>query len=366
MRFTRRLPKQERGESGLGRVLVLTALTLLVLGSAVSLTRGSASGPAGQTAVAGVTTISDHGGRLDWSHNLDLLAFDRRGPDGYYDVYAIWPDGGGQSCITCDTPGLPRRHVGDPAWHPSGEYIVLQAEKPQHPGSSSGAMPGIGFDNDVWLVNREGTRAWQLTSITNRSAVLHPQFSADGKRLLWTEGVSIAVADFVTAPEPRIENKRLLRPGGWLLHEVHGFSPGAPSKIVLSGPLAGQQITYLDVYTYDLDNGVLKDLTPELNQWDGRAHYSPSGEKIAWASSLDCDCNPGALGRLQTDIWIMNPDGSNKQRLTHFSDPASQNHKGQRVVVSDLAWSADGKRLAAVLRVDSREQIAMVEFTTPQ
>ena len=36
------------------------------------------------------------------------------------------------SCVTCGHPDLPGRHTGQPAWHPSGRWLVVQAEKRRH------------------------------------------------------------------------------------------------------------------------------------------------------------------------------------------------------------------------------------------
>lgn len=323
--------------------------------------------PASETVVKSITTITENGARLDWSHTLDLIAFDRKGEDGYYDVWVMRPDGSDEKCLTCDHLDLPNRHMGNPEWHPSGVYIVFQAEKEEHPGGSNLAAPGIGFDSNLWLMTADGSKVWQLTDIPDRRAMLHPQFSADGTQLMWTNGLAIAIADFVVDPEPRLLNERKHNPGGWVLHEVHGFDPNDPSTVIFSGPLEpGQPVWALDVYTYNLTTGELKNLTGSLDQWDEHAHFSPSGGKIAWMSSIDCDCTPGTLGGLKTDLWIMDPDGSNKTRLTRFSDPESPDYTGRKVIVGDMAWNADGTKLMARLLVGPREFIVTVEFTTPQ
>lgn len=73
--------------------------------------------------VKNIKTFTNQGGRVDWSHNNNLIAFDRKDEDGYYDVWVMKPDGTEQKCLTCDKPQLPNKNIGQPAWHPSGKYI---------------------------------------------------------------------------------------------------------------------------------------------------------------------------------------------------------------------------------------------------
>ncbi len=75
-----------------------------------------------------ITTLTEDGGRLDWSARLNLIAFDRMGRDGYFDVYTMTPEGKQVTCVTCDKPELPNKQIGNPAWHPSGDFIVFQAQ----------------------------------------------------------------------------------------------------------------------------------------------------------------------------------------------------------------------------------------------
>src|SRR5690606_29164319 len=92
--------------------------------------------------VQSVRVLTEDGGRLDWSPNLNLIVFDRPNAEGYFQLYTMNADGSNQQCVLCDKPGAPSRHRGNPAWHPSGNWIVFQAEKEQHRGLSASAHPG--------------------------------------------------------------------------------------------------------------------------------------------------------------------------------------------------------------------------------
>lgn len=335
-----------------------------------------------------VTRIVKDGARLDWSAKLDLIAFDRKGDDNLYDVWVMQPDGSGERCLTCDTPGLPTKNVGQPSWHPSGDYVVVQAEKQDHPGGSRKAMPGIGVENEVWLVTSDGKQAFQLTAQPDGTGVLHPHFSHDGKRLLWSEMLEapsgllggnwrVNLADFVVdGGEPRLENIERFQPLGKVLHETHGFSPD-DTKILFTAQPPDAPDWAFDIYEMELASGELRNLTESDDQWDEHAHYSPSGEKIVWMSSLECDCDPSKLGKLKTDLWMMNADGSGKRRLTHFSDGDFPERAGRKVIVGDNSWNSDGSRLAIFLIHDRNflnllnlrrggETIVVGDFASPQ
>lgn len=53
------------------------------------------------------------------------IAYSMKGPDTYYDIYLMDPDGGNDTCITCNHPLLPNRHISNMAWHPSGNGSFL-------------------------------------------------------------------------------------------------------------------------------------------------------------------------------------------------------------------------------------------------
>lgn len=338
--------------------------------------------------IRNITWLMDKAGRLDWAHNKKgLIAFDSRGPDGYYDVYIANPDGSGRTCLTCDRAGaIPQRHIGNPAWHPNGEYIVFQAEKEEHPADSAGATLGGGLWSDLWLMTGDGKNFHQLTNIpTDRvQGVLHPHFSHDGSKLLWAERIRgfqqaenfgewcVKIAAFSFRDKPSLTNIRTFQPGKrHMWHETHGFSP-ADSRVIFSGDLdQGQEIDGMDIYTLDLSTEELKNLTSSMHSWDEHAHFSPAGDKIIWMSNL------GFPGRrslpwfkfmqwLATELWMMNPDGTGKRRLTYFNDPNHPHYRGGRAIVGDGDWNHEGDKYAALVNILKpgiwEEWIIIIEF----
>jgi Tol biopolymer transport system component len=308
-----------------------------------------------------VTRVRDHDGRVDWSRRLDRVAFDMKGKDGVYDVYTMRPDGTDVNCVTCDVGrGAPAGHNGNPAWHPSGDWIVFQAERRQgSPRSGVAETPGIGKNNELWLASPDGRRFHRLAwpGSEQSKGVLHPHFSADGRRLSWTEMVGEAkflrkgglfgywklrVADFAMAGgAPRLTNVREFQPGGPAFYENHGFSPDG-TKLVYTSNADHQKTRAVraDIYVLDLRTGRAARLTSE--GYNEHAGFTASGRKIIWMSSMDRE-------KRGTDYWIMDADGSNKTRLTCFREPTCPEYDRGRVVAADWTESPDGTKIMALL-----------------
>ena len=108
-----------------------------------------------------------------------------------------------------------------------------------------------------------------------------------------------------------------------------------------------------EVYAMDANGSGPRNLTQNPATKDVRPAWSPDGRRIAFVSSRDrhqgCSRDFGRLRR-QSDIYVMNADGSRKRNLTR--DRASD----------DLpTWSPDGRRIAFLHgRGRSRGQLYVV------
>jgi Tol biopolymer transport system component len=319
-----------------------------------------------------VTQLRDQGGRVDWSSNLRLIAFDRAGPSGFFDVYVMGEDGGGVRCLTCETRGvLPEKHKGNPAWHPSGQYIVFQAQRvvPQQRDDTVSA-PGAGVFNDLWLMTPDAKSIWQLyappfevsrSNLRDAPGTLHPQFSPDGKRLAWAERLrgggaigewALKVGDFSISPEgPKVTNVRTYQPGSnHAFYESHSFSIDG-AKLLFSGNLErGQGVQGMDIYELTLATSEVKRLTESPRIWDEHAHYSPDGSTIVWMSNEGQPPVRQRPYRFKAELWVMNADGSGKRQLTHLNTPGTPEYiPGNIVAPADSSWGSDGTRLVAVV-----------------
>lgn len=330
------------------------------------------------SAVVNVTVLQENGGRVSWLHHQGLIAFDKMGDDSYNDVYVMGLNSSGVECLTCNKR-VPQLHNGNPEWHPSGEYIVFQAQDPNLKGLPPGplgsyaASPGVGINNNIWVMTADGLEFWQLTHVKDRQGVLHPHFSPDGTKLLWSELIGphmvIKLADFtVENEEVRITNVQTLQPKHLQMYETHGFSPDG-TQILFSG--AEQEGHYYDmeIYVMDLTTGKILQLT-DNDEWDEHAHFTPDGS-IIWVSSEgipqvrgvsleDALDNPPKL-----EYWIMNRDGSGKRRLSGFNDADAPGYieVDGGIGLGDFAVDPDGKTIVAKMRRGYKETVTvLIEF----
>ena len=309
---------------------------------------------------AKIRIITEDGGHLAWHPKGGKILFDRIGNDGWFDLWEMNPDGTGERCLTANHPVLPNRHIGQPAWHPSGRWIVLQAQKGNVPRRyDTQCTPGAGTLNDLWLLTPDGAKGKPLHTVSREiskdaGGVLHPHFSHDGTRLFWAERVGdsrgafgawiLRIGRFVVDEKegPMLTDIRDYNPGGKrVFFESHNFSPD--DKYVL---FTGAQDGSLDIYEMEVATGKVRQLTDDSRKvWNEHAHYSPDGKKIVWMSSKGLRFE-GKPFFLQTEFWMMNRDGSGKRQLTWLNTPGHPHHLGKKfAVAADSDWSPDGKRL---------------------
>jgi Tol biopolymer transport system component len=303
-----------------------------------------------------VSTLKAEGGRVDWSHAHGRIAYDRAGADGFFDVYVMGLDGSGDTCLTCGRAGLPQRHNGNPAWHPSGNFIVFQSEVASSRNAFAG-NPGRGVNNVLWVTDASGTafhRITELSATDETSGVLHPHFSRDGARLSWSEIYEpagllqpgnlfghwrLVVADFAVGGDgrPRLSNvRRFEREPAF--YENHGFSPGG-TQLLFSSNLAQSglfEAANNDIFLVDLASLALTRLTSA--DYNEHAHFFPSGRRILWMT------NAGNASR-GTDLWIMSPDGTGKERLTFMNQSGCPEYAGSRAVAADSAINGAGDKI---------------------
>ena len=181
-----------------------------------------AAGPPARTGEVKIRIVAEFGKSLDWHHRLNRIASARLGKDGYYDVFTMNPDGGDVRVLTDSTDGCPQKNNGNPCFHPSGKYLVFTGQNERLPDGDRAvrraAVPGSGLGADLFLVDIDGRKVSQLTDyplVRPLRAVIHPQFSPDGRKLAWSERVRrgescgggwvIRIADFQEGDPPALE-----------------------------------------------------------------------------------------------------------------------------------------------------------------
>ena len=314
------------------------------------------------------------GGRSDWSAAKNVIAYDRLGTasygnSGYFDVWTINPDGSGNTCLTCSARAtLGAWNIGNPRWSISGNFIVFQVQMvgvpPNTPVSNYDDFPGSGWQNDLWAMNPSGTQFWQLTNQWNydgagSGGVIYNTFSWDGTKLAWGQRLVAGTAFFgtwelavatwsETGGIPSISNTQYYTPGtNKLYYEPHGFSLDN-STVFFMGNLDNGMATSppaMDIYSLNLTNSSFANLTNSLTDWAEFPEPLPASfgtNKLIYMSMLNNNRPSGCVG----DIWIMNYDGTGKQRLTFYNDPTTPYYISTGACVVDPRWSPNASQIS--------------------
>src|SRR5437868_5838899 len=137
-----------------------------------------------------VSTFREQGLDVSWDQSgSDLIAYSVKEADGFYDIHYSNSDGSGDICLTCNHSALPNKHICCPFWHPNGQWIIMLVEKDTHPGTSTDALSGFGAYCDIWVMSKDGTKAYKIVDIPNDydHGVIAPRFSPDGNHISWTD-----------------------------------------------------------------------------------------------------------------------------------------------------------------------------------
>ncbi len=315
---------------------------------------------------SGQTTISvikPYGGRVDWRTTNNQIAYDMTDLSGYFNVYKTDTSGIPTINIT-NKPNAPQKHKGNPTWHPSGDWIIFQAEIDTIPDLLDPvATPGIGAYNNLWATDSAGNQFWQLTFLPPTfpaTGVLHPHFSNNGTKVVWAQMLDnsgpnnnwfIKIADFVvTSGVPSLQNIQTLHPGTTFptLYETHGFSPG-DSIITFSSTINNPRLYEWDVFTYNLNSSQLTNLTNSTD-WDEFASISPEGTKIVWATSKNITWDTAYIESLRMEWWQMDVNGDNKTQLTHFNTVGFPEYTPGRNTAADLSWGTTGNEFIGLVQ----------------
>lgn len=205
--------------------------------------------------------------------------------------------------------------AGNPKFSPDGKYLSFTASR------GDTASPG-GGKNQVWLLDRRGGEARQLTEV--EQGVGGYSWSADGTRLL------LSIRD----PEPEdtwAGDKPNAPQAPWIIDRLRFKRDGV-------GYLTGNQHTHL--YTFDVTTQVLTQITSGDHD-ESAATWSPDGNYVAFVSNRTDEPD----GNENSDIWVVGADNTDQGQtlLQVTTNPGSD---------SSPAWSPDGNWITYVTGIE--------------
>jgi dipeptidyl aminopeptidase/acylaminoacyl peptidase len=187
---------------------------------------------------------------------------------------------------------------------PDGRYISFLSSR-----------PGPAKGDQVWVLDRRGGEAQQITNITDQD-IQGYIWSPDSKKLL---------LDLHPKSEPDPEEGKPPAPPKPIVIDRYHF------KQDIQGYLRNDAFNVL--YLYDLATKKAEKLTTGKNVSETEPAWSPSGASIAFVSNQDTD--PDRTNN--TDIFVVAAkSGSTPRKLTTWSGPDG----------GHLAWSPDSKSIA--------------------
>ena len=272
------------------RRILATALPLLLLlaCSGASVSRGAPpTPPAGASPSSPVGTqspLASLSGRIVCDNFRDIWSIKADGTDLTRLTRSPWPE-------------------FDAAWSPDGTQLAYRAEPHG--------------DQEIWLMETDGSGRHKLTR------GLAPAWSPDGSKIAYASpgkipcppgrglrctGISIMNSD--GSGQHRVPNTD----GG----EYPSWSPDG-KQIAFNSNFTGDHVMYI----VDVDGSRLVDLSSVGEGW--QVDWAPDGGSILFTSHRDHPDN-------YTDIYVMRPDGSGVERLTH--------NRGYTP-----AWSPDGSHV---------------------
>ena len=260
-----------------------------------------------------------------------MLAVDAQGQiaftsnrDGDYEIYVMDINGGNPQKLT----NHPHPDI-DPSWSPDGQRIAFMSARDGHVDDAHGSPI-----YEIYVMDADGKNPKNLTNSPHYD--MSPSWSPDGQRIAFASDRGALDGEEPTLSfDVYVMNTDGSNPQR-LTNDPHNdrdpsWSPDS-KRIVFSARREGHfrdnlgNITY-EIYVMDVDGGNEQRLTENRkNDWE--PSWSPDGERIAFASDRK--------GDLQNfEIYVIDADGGNEQRLTE-----------NRIIDRNPSWSPDSKRIA--------------------
>ena len=249
------------------------------------------------------------------------------------EIYVMDADGGNPQRLT------ENRHIdSQPSWSPDGKQIVFVSDRDGHVRNG---IPTY----EIYVMDADGGNPQRLTENPDRDS--QPSWSPDGKRIVFASdrdrergdhNYEIYVMDADGGnPQNLTNNPEEDRDPSW--------SPDGKRIVFMSrreGHFIGLHGITSEIYVMDADGGNEQRLT-ENRKNDSQPSWSPDGKRIAFYSDRKGDLE-------NTEIYVMDADGGNEQRLTE-----------NRVDDGIPSWSPDSQRIAFYSVRDGNAEIYVMD-----
>jgi Tol biopolymer transport system component len=247
-----------------------------------------------------------------------LLVFSAPDADGGHEIFTSKLDGSSLKQRT-NAEGF----SAEPKWSPDGTKIAFTSNRD---GNNEIYVKDLTTGKTLQLtdtVQPPGTRALSIDSPVwspNGAKIAYNRFiSYDDLEGTWCRDVFVMNADGSNAKDLR---------GGCGFEYVEAWSPDG-TKIAITSAFS-EYPHPRDIWVIKPDGSEARNLTNTPWQFDEReVDWKPNGRKITYTREPD-----ESLDFQNRDVWKMNPDGSDKDRLT-FSVP------DEHVPL----WSPDGRKI---------------------
>ena len=244
------------------------------------------------------------------------IAFESR-RDGDMDIYLVNPDGSDLQRLTTGA------EAWEPTWSPDRSKILVASTL--HGGGEG--------EEEVYVMDADGTNMRRLTHTPGEgTSSWSADWSPDGEQIVFTsnrDGGDLGWDGYelyVMAADGSNVRRLTRRLGS---EGVPAWSPDG-TKIAFTRHPDGDQEGRGDIYVIQPDGTNLQRLTRDARA--SRPSWSPDGKKIAFMS--DRSNRKQADDADEIEIYVMDADGANIQRLTHR--PGPDGHPD---------WSPDGSEI---------------------
>lgn len=250
----------------------------------------------------------------NWIHGENYLIYNKDGAIYRYDF---------------DTKNSTKIESGV-ASHCNNDHVISFSEK--QIAVSSDYVTEQGGGSRIFILPIDGGEARLITP--NAPSYLHG-WSPDEKELAYCAFREIegkTSVDIYTIPAAGGKEKRLTTKG---FNDGPEFSPDGKHIWFIS-----TRSGLMQVYRMNRDGSDIKQMTFEdCNNWFG--HVSPDGKKVVNLAYRTGDSHPGEhLPNMQVQLWMMNYDGSNRNKILEFF--------GGQGSINVNSWSGDSRYFAFV------------------